>query len=174
MRLLGNVADLAFDPDGTVRSLVVTPARGIVRRERALPITALQRADSDGVTIANESFVRHEKTEFSGVLMRGGEASLCGMSLVTEDGKELGIIADVVLDGVMIQTGGAVRGEALRLWGFEVSDGLVKDLLDGRPVVEAAGAYLEGERVVLGGDPSHMKLGPVGHATSVKGVSGPP
>ena len=185
-RALGTVADLAFRPDGTVSALLVVPATGVVRRAFPVPVERFAAIDAGKVSIDREVLRRHRSARTAGVTLRGEPGGLCGKSLVTSEGKVLGTIADVVLDGPAAMSevenagepddrpgrrgekseesgySGAVR---LSLWGFEVSDGIVKDLLDGRAVVEAAGARYDGSRVVLDQSARHMNLAPGGHAT---------
>src|SRR5690606_483497 len=78
---------------------------------------------------------------------------LCGRRIIGEDGREIGTIGDVV-----------VTDEPKAVWGFEVSDGILMDLLDGRSVIEARGAQLYGDAVMLT-DQDYMNFGTSGHPT---------
>lgn len=150
----GEVRDAVLAPDGRVAALVVSPKRGLLRKEATLPLASFRRITPEGAVLAGP--LAHKGTEAGGIRLYGGDDALCGKMLVSEDGEPIGTIGDVIFE----------RG-ALRLWGFEVSDGILRDIFAGRPVVEAAGAVVEGERVILGarGD-RHMNLTPGGHPSS--------
>ena|GEM_PF-2337658 len=158
-RPLGTVDDILFAPDGRVLALLVTPSKGLVRRRVPVPVEAFEVLEDGRAELSKERFIAFKDARIAGIAARGEPdgrpVGLCGKALRTSEGKELGTIADVVLDG-----------PRFALWGFEVSDGIVMDLLDGRPVVEAAGAKIDGDAVVLGKAGAHMNLTHGGHATS--------
>lgn len=169
-RALGSVVDLLIAPDGRVGALVVSSAKGIFRKAFPVPITAFDSLEGGQAHIPKARLVEWKDAEIEGMTIRGERTGLVGMALVTDEGKDLGTIADVILDGAGVAKGGDCEAPAdaaaITIWGFEVSDGIVKDLLDGRPVVEAAGAFLKDGAVVLGRAREHMNLAAGGHATS--------
>lgn len=172
-RALGSVVDLLFRRDGAVRALLVSPVKGIFRRTHAVSLDAFDALDGEGARISREKLVENGEAEYEGVTVRGEQDGLCGRRLLTDKGKELGTVADVILEAAIDPGDGKPAKElpathppgAMLLWGFEVSDGIVKDLLDGRPVVEAAGAYLADGAVILGPNGAHMNLEHGGHAS---------
>lgn len=163
-RALGTVTDLFFRPDGTVSALLVAPSKGLLRRAVSVPIERFDSIRGGRAHVDRSAFSERKDAPAAGVTARVG---LCGKNLITREGKELGIIADVVLDGPGIRSNGAgaLKECPIVLWGFEISDGIVKDLLDGRPVVEAAGAILDGNSVILDAARKHMNLAAGGHDT---------
>lgn len=165
-RALGTVADLYFRPDGAVWAFLVAPAKGLFKRPIRVALARFDAIRDGKAYIEREKFTDEKGADVPNVTARGERSGLCGKNLITAGGKQLGTIADVVLDGLtQKRPSGAAKGVSMSLWGFEVSDGIVKDLLDGRPVVEAAGAYFDGDDVVLDAARKHMNLAPSGHDT---------
>lgn len=150
---VGEVRDALLAPDGSVAALVVLPTRGFLRKEAILPVSSFRRISPEGALLNGPLVQRGAEPEAQGIRLYGGDDALCGKLLVSEDGETIGTIGDVVFE----------QG-ALRLWGFEVSDGILRDIFAGRPVVEAAGSFVDGERVILGARGGrHMNLTPGGH-----------
>lgn len=152
---LGEVTDLCFDPQGGLAAIVVTPRKGLFRRERAVPVDRFIKVSGEEAVLASEKALDAPGNSDGGALrLRQGARVLVGRPLFDGRGQELGAVGDVALE----------EG-TLRIWGFEVSDGALRDLLDGRAIVEAQGAALVEDGVVLTGL-AHMNLGPEGEPTS--------
>lgn len=141
---LGEVSDLLFAPDRRLAALVVATSKGLLRREKVFDITAFERIDAGGARLAGAAGGRDRGGRWATGLyaLLAKNDGLCGRLLVDAEGKEVGVVGDVVLESV-----------PLTLWGFEVSDGILRDILDGRPVIEAEGCVIEPERIVLAGPP---------------------
>lgn len=153
---IGEVQDVVVAPDGRVKAINVIPLRGLVRKPRSVPVSHFVQLGPEKVEVKSAQSLAADAPEVAadGMPLYSPTKGLCGRSLLREDGEEIGTIGDVVFES-----------ESLRLWGFEVSDGLLKDLLDGRLVVEAAGAFCQGDQVVLKSAGRHMNLDPEGHPT---------
>ncbi len=153
---VGEVQDVIVEPDGRVKSIVVMPTKGLVRKARTVGISQVAQLGPDQVRLVSAAALSDApEATVEGMHLFSPTKGLCGRSLLADDGEEIGTIGDVVFEP-----------NPLRLWGFEVSDGLLKDLLDGRLVVEAAGATCDGEQVVLKTESTrHMNLYPSGHPT---------
>ncbi len=156
--VLGEVADLVFDARGRVSALCVIPAKGLFRKERQVGIERFVAVGAKGAVLAAAEGLEEEpagdKTGPAGCRLKGGPHKLWGRPILLQDGREIGTVGDVVLEE-----------ETLEIWGFEVSDGALMDVLEGRAVVEAQGAVMRDGAVVLT-DLSHMNLQPDGHPNS--------
>jgi len=145
---LGDVVDLCFDPRGRLLALAVEPRKGLLRKERLVPMEHFVRITGDGAVLSSQEALDAPLGAADAVLrLRQGERFLVGWPLFGPDGRELGAVSDVALDE-----------ESFEIWGFEVSDGTIMDLLEGRAIVDAQGARLVDGGVVLT-DLSHMDLG---------------
>lgn len=154
---VGEVQDVIVGSSGELLALAVLPAKGLLRKERIVPWSAIRSVSPQGVYLRDpDQLFQADSIGEPSTRLYCREQGLCGRSLLDEQGEEIGVIGDVIFDG-----------EPLHIWGFEVSDGILRDLLDGRPVVEAAGATLDGENVVLKSrGRGHMNLLPIGHPNS--------
>lgn len=153
--ILGEVVDLCFDRRGRLCAVVVAPQKGLIRRERAVPVTRFTALSEDGAVLGSrEALDEAAGVEANTLRLRQGANGLQGRPLIAADGSELGSIADVALEPGTHE-----------IWGFEVSDGTIMDLLEGRSIVDAQGATLAAGKVVLT-DLSHMNLGPEGDPTA--------
>lgn len=156
---IAEVTDILVSIEGEVIGLVVAPLKGILRKERTIPIGHVDLSSTEKVLLRSTAplTAQAHEADVQGVRVYAVDGGLCGLPIFSEDGEEIGTVGDVVFDEEQ-------GGKGLWLWGFEVSDGLLKDLLDGRPVVEAAGAHVEGEGIVLKSRArAHMMLMPKGH-----------
>lgn len=152
--VLGEVVDLVFDARGRVSALCVMPAKGLFRKERRVGIEHFVSVSEEGAILAGAAAFEQDAADDDGCRLRGSPHGLSGLPIVLEEGREIGTVGDVILD----------EG-SLEIWGFEVSDGALMDLLDGRTIVEAQGAFLRNGAVVLT-NLSHMNLRPDGHPNS--------
>ena len=108
---IGSVDDILWShPDLKIRYLVVG--------EHYLPFPGISAIGTDAVTISGPEVLEEPDEEglaLKSISQTGGEVVL------TEDGENLGILKDVLFD--------AVKGE---IKGYELSTGVVGDLLSGR------------------------------------------
>ena len=152
--VLGEVVDLVFDPEGRLSALIVIPAKGLFRKERRVEIARFLQVGEAGAVLVDRDHLDQEESQGEGCRLRGGPTALCGRTIVGEDGREIGTVGDVALEG-----------DSFEIWGFEVSDGALMDLLDGRSIVDAKGALLHDDSVVLT-NLSHMNLRVEEHPSS--------
>lgn len=114
---IGVVEDILWShPELKIHYLVIDE-KGALNRSRYLPFTEIISIGTDAVTVSGQQVVEEEDEVSVGksVKQTGGEL------VMTQDGKNLGTLEDVVFD--------ADEGKLL---GYEVSTGLVGDLLSGR------------------------------------------
>lgn len=135
---LGEVSDLIIGPDLKVAALVVSPARGLFRSEKTVGLDRFTHIDESGAYLPGKKDLATDASSPNGWRLLARNDGLYGRGIYTQEGKELGLVGDVIFDD-----------PALTLWGYEVSDGVFMDLLDGRPIVEGQGALILDDRIVL-------------------------
>ncbi|MFW6238438.1 MAG: PRC-barrel domain-containing protein [Bacillota bacterium] len=77
----------------------------------------------DVVTVESSDCLQ-ESREMPGLGIKSEDNTLAGERVITDSGRELGMIADLV-----------INEEDMEIAGFELSAGLVRDLLDGREML---------------------------------------
>jgi len=113
----GAIDDLILDLEqGKVTALLIKSV-GWLTTSRLVPLAIVQQVGSDAVLIDDET---KEAIEDDGCRIK----SLKGCSVISCEGKDLGTVEDLILD---IPEG--------RVVGWEISDGLVQDLVEGRRVL---------------------------------------
>jgi uncharacterized protein YrrD len=132
---LGLIRDILLDKDLTFQGLLLE-TKGLFRRGRYIPSTFIHAIGEDCVTITDQARIAPlpEPNELIGI----ASSALKGKSIVTEDGRFLGLIEDVYL-----------QDEIGKIAGYEVSDGLLSDLMDGRKMVRHKDGVTIGEDAVV-------------------------
>ncbi len=113
----GDVEDVVLDE--TARQLVglVVVAGSVVRRPRYVARQEIVSITGEAVTIEGLDSMQNEP--LAGQSLQGEESPL-GQKVVTTGGGGLGRVRDVLLDD-----------DLRSVWGFEISDGLVRDVIEG-------------------------------------------
>lgn len=133
---LGEVKELLYD--SRERRLIgfIIADGGWLRKARAVLLAQVQEITDTAVVVEDKSFVR-DVGEIGDSLMTSCDVQ--GYTLITADGRELGIIQDLVVSpasGVIV--------------GYELSDGIIDDLLKGRTTVTVSGRVdIVGEQVIV-------------------------
>jgi len=151
--LVAHISDLVIDPGGRVVAFMLQPSKGLLRKERLLPSHAITHISREGAWILHSDVLDEVHEPPQGWRLLAKNDGLCGRRLIDTEGRLIGIVGDVI-----------VSDHPVSVWGFEVSDGIVKDLLDGRPIVDGTGAVMRDGDIVLSHLP-HMNLEESGHAT---------
>lgn len=120
-RQIGEVKDLIYDHAGNRIIGYMVEAGGWLRDGRGFLHSEMIRLDKDCLVINDESVVRNLRTIPQLAELLNNKNDLRGLRVEHEDGHPLGVIQDLVVDG---ETG--------EIMGYEVSDGVIQDLLDGR------------------------------------------
>lgn len=123
---VGEVRDVLFDGSETFHSLLLEKA-GLVTRMKVLPKASIWAIGQDAVTVQSRQAVIEFKDE-SGVMksMIEGDVHYVGKDVLTEEGNLLGTVEDVFLDDNLG-----------KIVGYEVSEGFLVDLREGRKVLKA-------------------------------------
>lgn len=130
---IGEVIDLVIS-DGVVTGLLVDQI-GWLNKHLVLPLDNIYSIGHDGIMVVSEKRFTFFNKNKDTLLLKNGKRRLRGVPLFSEEGTKLGLIEDVYF---MEQSGIIV--------GYEVTDGFVADLLEGRKVI-----LQEAELVVGGG-----------------------
>ncbi|HEU4962791.1 MAG TPA: PRC-barrel domain-containing protein [Bacilli bacterium] len=121
---VGEVRDVLFAGDGSFHSLLLEKG-GLVSQTKVLPKACIWAIGQDAVTVQRREGVIEFKDE-SGVMrsMIEGEVHYVGKDVLTAGGDLLGTVEDVYLDD-NLET----------IVGYEVSEGFLVDLREGRKVL---------------------------------------
>ncbi|MFC4768191.1 PRC-barrel domain-containing protein [Effusibacillus consociatus] len=134
---IGEVVDVLFDPDNHASALLIKKD-GLLAGQGIVPLTDLKSVGEDAITIESADVVKEwESKEYTKCLVTGDEA-LTGKELYTEDGTMLGTVADVYI--------GTQRDNIV---GYEVSDGLLADLVTGRKWIPATDVLQIGNQMIV-------------------------
>jgi uncharacterized protein YrrD len=139
---IGTVRDLLFDGRQNLRG-VLLERDGWVRRGRFIAVENIAAFGSDAVMIHSEEAVSplgDEQRKWVGLL--SGERKLRGRPVIMANGRELGWVEDVYF-----------REELGTLIGYELSDGFLADVRNGRKVLRPGTMHLTwGEDVIIAPD----------------------
>lgn len=116
---VGRVRDVYFDPESHRILGIVMDGGGWLKGPRKICFADLTGVGEDAITIENDAVILKEPVDEECIVT--GEGTLIGNRVMTRDGNELGIIADVIFDHS--------SGEITH---YQLSEGIVQDLLEGR------------------------------------------
>ena len=154
-RNLGQVQDLIFSVSSSKLMALLVTAKGLVDGEGkplefVIKLDDVHRVGSDAVIIGDLTVLRR----MDEILSMGGTWSqtpdIVGLPVITTGGTLLGTLDDVLVD---TQTGDIL--------GFQLSDGLIKDLLTGRVVIPASSQYQLGSEALIVPEDTVDKCAPV-------------
>lgn len=149
---IGEVKDLIYDPVKNELLGYLVEIGGWLRDSKGFLHSELERYDTDCLVVRDESVVRKVSA-----IPRLKEAldkkeDVRGLRVEYDDGRTIGVIQDLVLNW-----------ETAEVTGYEVSDGIIQDLLDGRITIPNRGININPDKVVA---PSEMHFD-----TNLKGES---
>ncbi|HEY8348857.1 MAG TPA: PRC-barrel domain-containing protein [Clostridia bacterium] len=130
----GTVKDVLLDGgDRQVKALVLEQ-KGLAARRRVVPLDDRVNLGNGAVIVGSSDCVAEMdrslfKDTFGGKTAQAGEeGGLIGTKVYSKTGDEVGVIMDVIFDP---RTG--------RIEGFEISDGLLQDVMHGRKLLPLLG-----------------------------------
>ncbi len=133
----GAVKDIIFSPESREVKAFLLEHKGLEIKKKVLKLGSILNLGEDAVIIDSPGCVKSlGKASYSAEFK--DEGSIIGLRIFTRSGEELGIVKDVIFDW---QTG--------RIEGFEVSDGLLQDIIQGRNILPLFGKVEFGEDNVL-------------------------
>lgn len=144
---LGVVGDVVIDPKRrSVVALVVDDAAGRPST-RMLPFESIRGLGPDAVIVESESSAT-ETRDLPGLhTLIDGPVRMVGLQVLTEDGRLVGLVSDVVMD----EASGSIES-------YEISGGLLRDLLRGRSYLRAGEPRRVGQRLMIVPEPPPEEL----------------
>lgn len=135
---LGTVRDLLFDEQQRMVGLLLENG-GWIRRGRFIPFTRIASLGADAVILDSEEDIYPlDEGEQGWFGLLTGQRKLKGRPVMMSNGRELGMVEDVYfLEGMGT------------LMGYELSDGLISDLREGRKVFRPDSPLTWGEDVLI-------------------------
>lgn len=155
----GVIKDIIFCPENREVCAFLLEQKGFEIKKKVVRLKDVFSLGSDAAIIDNSGCVEElGKSSFKEKFK--DEGGILGLKIFTREGSELGMVKDVLFDW---KTG--------RIEGFEISDGIFQDLVQGRKLLPLLGKVEFGEENVLvekeaveemegtGGGISNMLLG---------------
>lgn len=134
--IIGEVDDILFEAEsGELKVLVIK------NRERFYTsIDNIYKIGQDLIVVENTNFLTKsylaDIDQFAS--LDNGQHTILGEQVITSDGKELGAVKDLVIDE-----------ESYKMTGYEISGGILNDLLQGRNILPIDKSFVKGEDVVI-------------------------
>lgn len=134
----GKVLDLWFDEHWSFRGFLLKTGRWWLKRYcDAVFRDDVTACGSDAVVIAGKDAVKRLDAAEIGRTLHTGKFRLKDLPVITEEGRQLGRVSDVYFQGF----------QGTPIVGFELTDGFVSDLIEGRKWLQTTA------------DPGEVRLG---------------
>ncbi|MBU8905533.1 PRC-barrel domain-containing protein [Desertibacillus haloalkaliphilus] len=136
---LGKVEDLLFNEKGVVVGLVMDK-KGWLNRDLFVPIDAVTSLSHDVIMVDGQKGQLEpiQKSHESLYSVTQGKNKILGKTLMTTEGEKLGLVEDVYF---MEEMGIIV--------GYEVTEGLLADIKEGRKVIRTNEPLTIGEDILV-------------------------
>lgn len=123
--VLGEVKDLIYDPSGSKLIALVVEGGGWWRGARVINFEQVAHIKQEGVYIPQAAAIIDTNDTDETRKLWQDKQCIFGHKFVNTDGEEMGTIEDILVDH---ETGNLV--------GYEISNGVIEDLLSGRVNVD--------------------------------------
>lgn len=133
---VGRVGDIIFSPENKSVLAIILEKKGVELCRKAVAIEDVVSLGDDAVIVNDVSCIK-KVTRKEYIKNR----ELQGLHIYTKDGKELGIVKDILFD---------YRNATIE--AFEISDGLIADIFTGRRILPLFGKVEFGEDSILVGN----------------------
>lgn len=120
---LGRVQDLLFDDEGRLRGIQLE-SKGLWRSKRYIPIEKILSIGEDALTVGTDDLFSDLDSSSAFHSILNGNQKLKGKPVITTNGLELGHVEDVYF-----------QEEVGRIIGYELTDGFLSDVVEGRKVM---------------------------------------
>ena len=137
---IGIVKDIACDPESNVYGLILEP-KTLFNEGKVIPLQEIKSIGDDAITVYVENITQTmDELEKEHDELRGlyNARKLRGNKIITTNGKELGIMEDVYF-----------HEELGTILGYELSEGIVADITEGRKYLPKPESITEGEDVLI-------------------------
>lgn len=134
---IGKVIDLLFH-ETSVKGLLIDK-NGWLNRHLYVPIKNIHAIGQDALVIDDTNMLSaYDKKQFPFYSLHNGAKKIVGKTLMSTEGEKLGLVEDVYFDEKM---GNIV--------GYEVTDGFIADLKEGKRVLKTTTPLTVGEEVLV-------------------------
>lgn len=136
-RQIGEIKDIIYDPETNIVLGYILDNKKWLKDGKGFLQTDVVKREDGTIFIQDESVVKklHSIPELKAALEK--RQDLRGLKVETQEGSYLGTIQDLVLDG-----------ESGKISGYEVSDGVIEDLLKGRMTISNQGITINEDKVI--------------------------
>jgi uncharacterized protein YrrD len=135
---IGQVKDLLVGPDWNIRGIMLE-VKHWFSSLRYIPWEGIVAAGEDAITIPNESVIREfEHVEECHAFLEGSR-KIKGLPVITVGGHKLGVVEDVYLN----------QNWGKQILGYELSEGFISDLKEGRRWLPMPVAATKGEDAII-------------------------
>lgn len=135
---LGIVRDLLFDNHHRFLGVLLEEL-GLLRRKRWVPAKQIRNMGKDAVMVDSEQAILPlSELATSWIALQSGPSALKGKTVISPSGVELGMVENVYF-----------LEEVGTLIGYELSDGLISDLTEGRKWLRTHSPLVWGEDVLI-------------------------
>lgn len=136
---IGEVKDIIYDPEKNQIVGYLVDIGGWLREGKGFLHNDLLKREEDCLVIKDESIIK--KISKMDNVREVINKDIRGLRVELEDGRFIGVIQDLVVDDL---TG--------KITGYEISDGFIQDLLDGRSTISNEGLNILVDRVISTSD----------------------
>ncbi|MBN6186457.1 PRC-barrel domain-containing protein [Aneurinibacillus sp. BA2021] len=135
---VGYVQDLLFDAQNKLAAVLLGEP-SFLKAGQYVPVHAVHAIGTDCVAIAGRQAIVHVSSfspEWTSI--QTGAAPIRGKTFVTSEGTQLGFVEDVYF-----------QAESGKIVGYELSNGLLSDIVDGRTIIHGTERLKMGEDAVI-------------------------
>ncbi|MBP1930462.1 PRC-barrel domain-containing protein [Ammoniphilus resinae] len=146
---LGIVRDVLFDQGWTFQGLLVE-VKTFFRRGRFIPSDSIHAIGGDCVTVSDSESLQWISgfEHLNG--LKNGQKTLLEKSVITPDGSILGHVEDIYFQEELASPGDiSSEREYSSIVGFEISDGFLTDLKEGRKTIKPLQQVNIGEDAIV-------------------------
>lgn len=133
---VGRVSDIIFSPESKGVLAIILEKKGMELCRKAIAIKDVVSLGDDAVIVSDITCIK-KVTKKDFVQNR----ALQGLHIYTKNGKDLGVVMDVIFDY-----------QNATIEAFEISDGLIADIFTGRKILPLFGKVEFGEDSILVGE----------------------
>ena len=134
---LGTVCDLLFDEEQQFRGILMEDG-GLFKRRKFISTDHIVSIGNDAVVVDNEHPFSANPKNKNWMSICSGDKKLKGRTILTSSGYEMGLVENVYF-----------LEEMGTLIGYELSDGILNDIRDGRKWLKTKKPLIWGEDVLI-------------------------
>lgn len=133
---LGKILDLDIDVETSKVKGLVVDKKGWFNQDLLLPIEKVEQFGTDGILISSKDVLTPFQRKSTAFVE--GKTRLKGKPLLTTEGEKLGLVEDVYF-----------MEEMGKIVGYEVTEGLLAEIKEGKKVVKTSSPLIVGEDILI-------------------------